>query len=264
MRLRVAILGSLLQVACASRGSTALQESRDASIMRAPDAAQSAPDAAQVEPRAPDAEVARDAGAADTSQLRELVGARVVEGRFVDNLGRELTLRGTNVKTEVLFDASFADGRTQNEIVPPWEDWDAPQIAALGFDFVRLCINWSGLEPQEGQFSDAYLDRLDEVIADLNRAGIYVLIDFHEDAWSKEIGEDGARCGPRCPLRHRCPGPCCPALGSMALTKTWWRDARRGRPSTRSRASSPTPTRSRIASCPRGASWQRATPTEPA
>src|SRR5262249_5277743 len=62
----------------------------------------------------------------------------------------------------------------------------------LGFDFLRLAINWSGIEPDEGQFDEAYLSRVDDAIACARDAGILVLVDLHEDAYSKEIGEDGA------------------------------------------------------------------------
>jgi len=136
--------------------------------------------------------------------VRSLGAVHVEGGRLVDEWGRELVLRGANVKTEILFDVTFADGRTPTEVVPPWDPWDAPELAARGFDLVRLCISWSGLEPAEGAFAPAFLARLDQVVDDLEAAGVYVLIDFHQDAWSKEIGEDGA------PLWATVPAP--PAL----------------------------------------------------
>ena len=60
------------------------------------------------------------------------------------------------------------------------------------FNLLRLPINWSGLEPAEGQFEEDYLLRVDQVIDWCAEFGIYVLVDFHQDAYSKEIGEDGA------------------------------------------------------------------------
>ena len=65
-------------------------------------------------------------------------------------------------------------------------------MVEFGFNFLRLPINWSGLEPSEGEFSQAYLEKLDRVIRQCEQAGLYVLVDFHQDAYSKEIGEDGA------------------------------------------------------------------------
>ena len=117
---------------------------------------------------------------------------RVVDGRLVDAHGRHRLLRGVNVKAYGVFDASFDDGRKPTQQVAPFDANDAQEIARLGFDLVRLCVSWSGLEPEEGAFSSTALARLDEVVGWLADAGLYVLIDFHEDGWSKEIGEDGA------------------------------------------------------------------------
>src|SRR6476620_7183681 len=66
-------------------------------------------------------------------------------------------------------------------------------MRALGFNALRLPINWSGLEPVDGQgFNEAYLDKVAAVVSLVAAAKFRVLIDFHQDAYSKEIGEDGA------------------------------------------------------------------------
>ena len=114
------------------------------------------------------------------------------EGRMVDEYGRQWNLRGINARIEGLFDVTFDDGRTALEEIPDFDEEDAVQMVAAGYNFLRLPINWSGLEPKEGQFNQQYLARLDEVVQLASDAGLYVLIDFHQDAFSKEIGEDGA------------------------------------------------------------------------
>ncbi len=113
-------------------------------------------------------------------------------GHVMDEYGREWLLRGVNAKFETLFDVTFPDGRVRNEALATFDAFDAPETARLGYGFVRLAISWSGLEPAEGQFSQPFLDLLDHVVAAYEAAGVYVLIDFHEDSYSKEIGEDGA------------------------------------------------------------------------
>ena len=65
-------------------------------------------------------------------------------------------------------------------------------MRALGLDLLRLPINWSGVEPAPRQLDDAYLDRVDAAVRARRTQGWYVLIDLHQDAYSKEIGEDGA------------------------------------------------------------------------
>ncbi len=113
-------------------------------------------------------------------------------GVLVDQYGRQVLLHGVNAKFENLFDVTFSDGRTRNEDLASFTDAQIQLMAHLGFNFIRLAVNWSGLEPTEGTFNYADLDLLDSVIQSAQNAGIYVLIDYHEDAYSKEIGEDGA------------------------------------------------------------------------
>src|SRR5262249_35583224 len=117
---------------------------------------------------------------------------RVDGGRLVDRLGREITLRGVNARVDGLFDVTFDDGRLPLEPIPTFDDGDAARMAALGFDFLRLPINWSALEPVRWQYAGAYLDRIGAVVRLCARHGILVLLDFHQDAFSKEIGQDGA------------------------------------------------------------------------
>jgi len=114
------------------------------------------------------------------------------EGRLVDEYGRQWLLNGVNARIEGLFDVTFDDERERLEAIPEFCQEDADAMAGMGFNFLRLPINWSGLEPQEGAFSETYLARIDRVLDQCRKAGLYVLIDFHQDAWSKEIGEDGA------------------------------------------------------------------------
>lgn len=116
----------------------------------------------------------------------------VENGRLRDEFGRELVLRGINARVEGLFDVTFDDGREPLEPIPAFTAEDARQMAAMGFNFLRLPLNWSGLEPQEGAFSSTYLARVHQIVDWCRDAGLYVLLDFHQDGYSKEIGEDGA------------------------------------------------------------------------
>jgi endoglycosylceramidase len=109
-----------------------------------------------------------------------------------DAEGRVRILRGVNVKMQGLFDVGFDDGRAPREPLPPFDASDAAELHRLGLGFVRLLVNWSAIEPMKGQYSQAYLDRVQAAV-DLCRAqNVLVMIDFHEDGFSKEICEDGA------------------------------------------------------------------------
>lgn len=91
------------------------------------------------------------------------------DGRLHNQRGREITLRGVNTRVQGVFDVTFDDGRLP-----------------------RLPINWSALEPAPGRYDRDYLARIAAVVTLCQRHGILVRIDFHQDAFAKEIGQDGA------------------------------------------------------------------------
>jgi endoglycosylceramidase len=113
--------------------------------------------------------------------------------QLVDKEGRVVFLHGVNARVNGVFDVTFDDARAPLEAIPDFTADDAKAMRAMGFDALRLPINWSGLEPKDGAgFDEAYLDRVSAVVDLCEAAGIFVLVDLHQDAYSKEIGEDGA------------------------------------------------------------------------
>jgi endoglycosylceramidase len=109
-----------------------------------------------------------------------------------DAAGRIALLRGVNARVAGVFDVTFTDGRAPVETIPPLAAADCTRMRALGFDLLRLPIDWSGVEPAPGAYDENYLAAVDAAVQCAASAGMYVLVDLHEDAYSKEIGEDGA------------------------------------------------------------------------
>ena len=126
---------------------------------------------------------------------------------ITDATGREWLLRGVNARVEGVFDVSFADGRQPLEPIPSLDATDVAQMRQIGFNLLRLPVQWSAIEPAPGQYDQAYLDRIKSVVELCAQGGIQVLVDFHQDAYSKEIGEDGA------PLWAITPAPIDPNKG---------------------------------------------------
>src|SRR4029077_18869986 len=52
--------------------------------------------------------------------------------------------------------------------------------------------SWSALEPHPQQYAEAFLQKVAAVVDMAWRHHIHVILDMHQDAYSKEIGEDGA------------------------------------------------------------------------
>ncbi len=106
------------------------------------------------------------------------------EGRFlVDSQGRVLVLHGVNMVYKRPPYAPDAIGFGAD---------DARFLVRQGFTTVRLGLIWRAVEPQPGQYDDAYLARIRETTTVLADAGIHVLLDFHQDLFNERFQGEGA------------------------------------------------------------------------
>ena len=105
------------------------------------------------------------------------------DNRIVDDLDREVLLRGVNI-------TSLGEYWQGNPDYPPTlpttgDDWD--DMAARGFSVIRLVVHWSLLEPERGQLDNSYLDEIEATVTVAAEHGIYTVIDMHQDAYSAFI-----------------------------------------------------------------------------
>lgn len=140
----------------------------------------------------------------------------------VDDLGRELVLRGFNV-----------GGRTKMPPFMPFELDSASTLEAQADDFfarlealsanaVRLGFSWEALEPVEGTYDAEYVRRY-RVLMDAARAhGISVLVDFHQDVYASPFCGDGFPVWTLGPIPHGAPHYDCgfPAWSNPAFDPT--------------------------------------------
>ena len=62
---------------------------------------------------------------------------------------------------------------------------DMKNIANWGFNLVRLGVPWVAVEPTKGAFNNTYLAIMRKIVDDLYANGIYTVVDFHQDAFSR-------------------------------------------------------------------------------
>ncbi len=112
--------------------------------------------------------------------------------RIVDDLDREVILRGANVNSL----GEYWQGDPDHDPTVPVSESDWDEMAARGFSVIRLIITWSLVEPERGVFDEDYLDRVDAYVTKAAEHGIYSVIDMHQDAYSAFIAtEDPGECG---------------------------------------------------------------------
>ena len=101
---------------------------------------------------------------------------------FRDAHGRARLFRGVNLS-----------GRSKQ---PPFVPFDDPRDMAplrdMGFNAIRLLVIWEAVEPQRGFIDREYLQRLSRFVEQAQRQGIGVLVDLHQDLFSRSLGGDGA------------------------------------------------------------------------
>jgi endoglycosylceramidase len=133
--------------------------------------------------------------------------------RIVDAAGRTVILRGANANGLVDYwrsdlrppypidPAAYSRGRCpaddRRTTAVPLCERDLAQMRALGFDNLRLPVSWSLLEPAPGRLNRTYVERIAQVVGWAKAQGIWVVIDLHQDAWSKyDYTPDGQPCPP--------------------------------------------------------------------
>lgn len=104
-------------------------------------------------------------------------------GRILDSSGRQVLLRGVNVNSHIEYWQYDPNIQTNY----PLTEKDADLIASMGWNMVRLCISWSRVEPNPGEYDESYLDEVAKSIGMLGERGIYTLLDLHQDAWGASL-----------------------------------------------------------------------------
>ena len=101
----------------------------------------------------------------------------------LDDEGAVLILRGMNVDNHAKGDPERSPAIDREGIA---------RLGRWGFNVVRHLIFWDALEPEPGRIDTAYLDRIEERVGWYHDAGIHVVLDMHQDVYSRRFCCDGA------------------------------------------------------------------------
>lgn len=131
-----------------------------------------------------------------------------VEGRrFRDAQNREVTLRGINVAADAKFPSvpdvpshsaeKFFQGDDVSFRGRPFPLEEAhvhfSRLKKWGYNFLRYITTWEAIEHAgPGQYDEEWIQHTIEVLRLAKHYGFYVMIDPHQDVWSRFSGGSGA------------------------------------------------------------------------
>ncbi|MFA5786619.1 MAG: cellulase family glycosylhydrolase [Actinomycetota bacterium] len=104
--------------------------------------------------------------------------------KLLDGKGREVLLRGIAV---------IEKGAPYLPKVGP-EDF--ARIRSWGMNSIRLGTVWAAIEPEKGRYDQDYLDALAAVVKQATDAGLYVIVDMHQDMYGEPFGDGRFPDGP--------------------------------------------------------------------
>lgn len=126
------------------------------------------------------------------------MGVAIKDGRFVDEHGRTVLLRGINLAADAkLPRVAAVDGDKYSYVGSPFPldeaDEHFARLKKLGYNVVRYLFTWDALEHKgPGQYDEEYIDYTIEMLRKLRKHGFMVFMDPHQDVWSLHTGGSGA------------------------------------------------------------------------
>lgn len=133
----------------------------------------------------------------------------IENGAFKDSFGREVVLRGINFAADAKLPAKpfmpshapeddlFFDGDNVSFVGSPCSleelDLHLKRLKSWGFNTIRYIFTWEALEHDgPGIYDEEFIDFTIKVLYRLKHYQFYVIMDPHQDCWSRFCGGSGA------------------------------------------------------------------------
>lgn len=107
---------------------------------------------------------------------------KIKENKIIDRYNNEIILKGINLSNRHKYPP----------FLPQISFSDLILIRNLTFNTVRFLISWEAIEPEKGRFNYEYLQGLKEWIKRCDSAGLLVILDMHQDMFSRYTCGNGA------------------------------------------------------------------------
>ena len=107
---------------------------------------------------------------------------------FLDSENRYILFHGVNVVVKL---PPYIPNTEEFDPYMSFTDYDIEILKKLGINLVRLGIIWESIERKEGVYDMEHLEKMSEIVDKLEKNGIAVLIDAHQDMFSRLFCGEG-------------------------------------------------------------------------
>ncbi|GAM27787.1 hypothetical protein SAMD00019534_109630, partial [Acytostelium subglobosum LB1] len=122
------------------------------------------------------------------SSVSALITVNTTTQNLIDEYGRVRIFHGVNAVYKIFpWHPLTNEFDPQNSLV----QFDIDNLQEWGFNAIRFGAMWPGVEPEKGVFNQTYLDVIKGMVNQLGDAGIYAIIDFHQDIINRRFCGEG-------------------------------------------------------------------------
>lgn len=122
----------------------------------------------------------------------------ILKRDFQDKEGRSIIFRGINIAAKIpLTDPTLGKNSKVSFVNTPFPIEEADvhftRLKYLGFNLLRWVVPWEAICPNDpNKYDHLYLEYLDNIVSKAKKYNFFILIDFHQDVWSRFTGGSGA------------------------------------------------------------------------
>jgi endoglycosylceramidase len=111
---------------------------------------------------------------------------------YIPNISKTIHFKDSAERSIIYHGVNICNYSKHSEDYLPWhKEEDYARLKAWGINLVRFTVFWDAIEPKRNECDFDYLKKVSEHVELLGRYGIDVILDIHQDVYSKKFNGNG-------------------------------------------------------------------------